>query len=156
MFKPTTNAAGHARFALVAALYKQQLGEVIKARRKELGLTQKNVADRANIEEPQTVSRWERGLNSPTDLDAVARALEWTVDEMLRQLTPLGQKARRGLDPHGPTQLDRIEERLAEILLVLRPQSPGEVAEEAARHRAERRRAAATARGGKKGSDRAA
>jgi len=156
--KPTTFHAGHARFALVAALYRQQLGEVIKARREDLGLTQKDLADRANVEEPQTVSRWERGINAPTDLEAVARALEWEVDEMLRRLTPLGQKERRQLSPHGPSQLDRIEQMLDKVMLAVgaRPQSPAEVAEEAARRKEEKRRADAAARRGKKGSGHAA
>lgn len=113
--KPTTRPADRARFALVAALYKQQLGNIISARREELGLTQRELADRANVEESQTVSRWERGLNQPTDLDAVATALEWTLPELLGQLRPAHQKERRRLDPDGPTQLDRIEALLSEI-----------------------------------------
>lgn len=114
--KPTTNAAGRARFALVAALYKKQLGDVIRERREALGMTQKQLADAANVEEPQTVSRWERGLNAPTDLEAVARALETTADELLRQLKPAHQKERRPLDPFGPTQLDRVERKLDQII----------------------------------------
>lgn len=116
MHKPTTKPAAHARFALVAALYREQLGEVIRQRREALGLTQKDLAQRASIEESQTVSRWERGLNQPTDLDAVARALETTPDEMLRDLRPVSQKERRRLDPHGPTQLDRVERKLDALL----------------------------------------
>lgn len=120
MDKPTTNRADRARFALVAALYKQQLGEVIRERRESLGLTQKDLAQRANVEEAQTVSRWERGLNSPTDLDAVARALDTTAEELLRQLKPIGQKERRRLVPHeAGTQLDRIEAKLDAILGLL-------------------------------------
>lgn len=115
--KPTTNAAGRARFALVAALYKKQLGDVIRERREALGLTQKDLAERSSVEEPQTVSRWERGLNAPTDLEAVARALETTADELLRQLRPVNQKERRRLEPYGPTQLDRIERKLDALLL---------------------------------------
>lgn len=148
MMKPTTSRAGHARFALVAALYKQQLGEVIRARRKELGLSQKDLADRANVEEPQTVSRWERGINGPTDLDAVARALEWTADEMLRRLTPIGQKERREIFPAGPTQLDRIEAKLNDLIVLLTEvpdAGPAEVLEEEAdRLDAQRNRSDAT------------
>lgn len=129
MTKPTTTPAGRARFALVAALYKQQLGEVIRGRREALGLTQKELADRANVEEPQTVSRWERGLNAPTDLESVARALETTADEMLRQLRPLNQKERQRLVPEGGSQLDRIEALLQEILSRLEPETLDEVLE---------------------------
>lgn len=115
--KPTTNSAERARFALVAALYKQQLGELIRERREVLGLTQKELADRANVEEPQTVSRWERGLNSPTDLEAVARALDTTAADLLSHLRPVTHKERRRLVPGDvPTQLDRIEAKLDELL----------------------------------------
>jgi transcriptional regulator with XRE-family HTH domain len=159
MTKPTTNTADRARFALVAALYKQQLGEVIKDRREALGLTQKDLADRANVEEPQTVSRWERGLNSPTDLDSVAKALETTVDELLRHLKPINQKERRRLLPGSgeATQLDRIEAKLDLLLQAVIPSSPAEVAEEAAARRtADKRSATGSGRAGKSRSRRVA
>lgn len=113
---PTTNQAQRARYAVVATLYKQQLGEVIRARRKELGLTQRQLAERAHVEEPQTISRWERGARAPNDLDAVAAALETTADDLLSRLQPVGQRQRRSLQPNGGTQLDRIEHKLDRLL----------------------------------------
>lgn len=91
------------------ALYKQQLGDVIRQMREDLGLTQKQLAERAHVQESQTVSRWERGERAPQDLEAVAVALGTTAAEMLKRLEPTG--ATRA----GITQLDRIETQLAEL-----------------------------------------
>lgn len=111
--RPTTKAALSARYALVAALYKQQLGVLIARMREDLGLTQKQLAERAHVAEAQTVSRWERGERVPQDLEAVAAALETTAADMLRQLEPLGQRQRKAMNADGGrSQLDRIEARL--------------------------------------------
>ena len=115
MHKATTGRAGSARFALVAALYREQLGDAIRERRRELGLTQKELAKRVNIEEAQTISRWERGENAPTDLEAVARGLETNVSDLLSQLQTVPQRDRRRLEPDGATQLDRIEFAVASV-----------------------------------------
>lgn len=120
--KPTTNRVQSARFALVAALYKEQIGAAIKRRRKELDLTQKQLADLAHVEEGQTVSRWERGVNSPTDLEAVAGALQTTVHELLAGLDPIPQAQRRRMEPHGLSQLDRIEDTVNKTLALLQRQ----------------------------------
>jgi transcriptional regulator with XRE-family HTH domain len=104
----------------VAALYKEQLGQIIRSRRKALDLTQRQLADRINVEEAQTVSRWERGENAPTDLEAVAKGLETTAGEMLAQLSPEAQRDRRRREDEAATQLDRIEASLAEVLAGLR------------------------------------
>jgi transcriptional regulator with XRE-family HTH domain len=100
----------------VATSFKHLLGAVIRARRKELGLTQRDLADRVNVSESQTVSRWERGERAPTDLEAVAKGLEWSTEELLRAIQPLKQHERRMLDPRAGTQLDRIEAKLDAIL----------------------------------------
>lgn len=114
--RPTTTAAGRARYALVAALYKQQLGAVIAGRREALGLTQKELAERAHVKESQTVSRWERGERAPNDLEAVAAALETTVPEMLAGLEPLSQRRRKAMNATGSgSQLDRIEAQLGRL-----------------------------------------
>lgn len=99
----------------MAALYKEQLGEQIKRRRKALGLTQSELADKAHVKESQTVSRWERGERAPNDLENVARALETTAAEMLAELAPVNQSDRKKLQPGGPTQLDRIEAQIGHL-----------------------------------------
>lgn len=115
--EPITAPAQQARYALVAALYKQQLGQIIRQRREESGLTQSQLALRAHVGESTTVSRWERGLNAPTDLEAVAAALDTTPGEMLSELSP---HARREHEPVSrEDQLDRIEQRLESIETLL-------------------------------------
>lgn len=109
---PTTNRTQSARYALVAALYKEELGKQIKRRREALGLTQSDLATKAHVKESQTVSRWERGQRGPNDLEAVAKALETTASEMLAELGALKQTDRKRLHPAGASQLDRIEAKL--------------------------------------------
>lgn len=112
----------------MAAVYKEQLGELIKEKREKLGLTQRDLADKAHVKEATTVSRWERGERAPTDLESVARALETTASEMLAQLSPLHQKDRRRLDPAAPSQIDRIEAMLE--VLVNRLSGPAETVQQ--------------------------
>jgi transcriptional regulator with XRE-family HTH domain len=117
----------------MAAVYKEQLGELIKEKREALGLTQRELADKAHVKESTTVSRWERGEREPTDLEAVARALDTTASEMLSQLSPLHQKTRKRLDPSAPSQMDRIEAKLDEVLSRLPEQDlEGEILRETA------------------------
>lgn len=61
-----------------------QLGLRISTRRRELNLTQQNLADSLNIS-PQAVSKWERGLTfpNPAFLDELASALCVSLDELL-------------------------------------------------------------------------
>lgn len=60
------------------------VGEFIRYRRKTLHYTQKDVAQKLNIE-PQTVSKWERNIGLPdvTLLTPLAELLECTTDELL-------------------------------------------------------------------------
>lgn len=110
----------------MAELYKAQLGELIKEMRRALGMTQADLARAVPVEMSQTVSRWERGERGPQDLDAVAAALHTTAAEMLAQLTPIGAKDRRRLQPTAGTQLDRIEWKLDEVLRRLEGDEPQE------------------------------
>lgn len=106
--RPTTGVPSHAKLALVAVLHKEQLGLVIKGRREDLGLTQKQLAERAHVKESQTVSRWERGEREPNDLGAVAAALQFSsVSEMLAGID-MPEKRRRRADPEGGTLLERM------------------------------------------------
>ncbi len=69
----------------------QRTGRLIAARRQELGLTQKELADKLNISD-RTVSKWERGAGFPdvSLLEPLADALELSVLELIRgeRLTP--------------------------------------------------------------------
>lgn len=59
------------------------LGLRICARRRELHLTQQELASFLNVS-PQAVSKWERGLTfpNPAFLDELATALNYTMDEL--------------------------------------------------------------------------
>ena len=102
----------------MAEHYKVELGHAIRKRREELGLTQKQLAERTHHQEAQTVSRWERGENAPTDVEVVAAALEWTVAELVAGIQAPSARTARKLGQHSQppaTQLDRIEQMLTEI-----------------------------------------
>lgn len=98
---PFAKVSDLARLALVAAQYRELVGEAIRARRKEMGLTQPQLADRVetylrehgkredgNPFDAQNISRWERGKNLATtdNLEAVAHSLETTPGEMLARV----------------------------------------------------------------------
>lgn len=118
----TTNRVERARLLLMSTRYKAELGAAIKKRRLELGLTQKALAELTHHQESQTVSRWERGENLPSDLEVVATALRWTLPEMMAGIVPPDRRAARRLgiadppegtpDPFGDSQLDRIEAKV--------------------------------------------
>lgn len=103
-----TSSRERAKFALMAALYREQVGEQIARRRRELDLSQAELANRIGVR-PQTVSRWERGenLGHQRNLERVCEALETTIPELLAHIEGNGNRAE--------TQLDRIEHRLEQI-----------------------------------------
>lgn len=125
--KPTTTVAQRANFALMTVRYKAEIGCAIRARRTELGLTQKELADRCHVEEAQTISRWERGLNLPNDLSVVADALETTISELFAMVrAPNARVARKisapslidALAPTGQSLEDKVDELLARVKLI--------------------------------------
>jgi transcriptional regulator with XRE-family HTH domain len=93
---PTTDRLAARRFALVAAEFVQRLGERIAERRKELGLTQLELAlalpGKVGADQ---VSRWERGIHKPEDdtLEEIATVLKvpvafFVVDKPDKASTP--------------------------------------------------------------------
>ena len=117
----------------MAEHYRVELGQAIKRRREELGLTQKQLAERTHHQEAQTVSRWERGENTPADIEIVAAALEWTIPELVAGIQPPDARSARRLGhvpQHQPTQLDRIEAKLDQLYQLFtgdQPDAPEEV-----------------------------
>ena len=102
----------------MASHYKVELGQAIRGRREELGLTQKDLAELTHYTEAQTVSRWERGENLPSDLETVASALQWTLADLVAGIQPADRRTARrfGQAPEpSRSQLDRIEQQLSEI-----------------------------------------
>lgn len=63
----------------------QKFGEFIQSRRKELGLTQAELAERLNVT-AKAVSRWERGVGFPDInlLEPLANMLELTLVELMQ------------------------------------------------------------------------
>ncbi len=66
---------------------------VLKQRREELGLTQRDVATAANVS-VQTVSNWETGRYKEAKLTlpqvkALCRILQWTIEDLPDDLGPV-------------------------------------------------------------------
>lgn len=131
---PFAKGSELARLALVAVQYREQVGEALRERRKALGLTQSQVADRVERYlrehdkreegkpfDPQNVSRWERGKNlGKTDnLEAVAWALETTVPELMASIKPEPEK-RRALNGNQPDEPPYVQELRDELQTVKR------------------------------------
>lgn len=113
-----TSVVARRRFELMAAEYLERIGQRIRERRDELGLSRADVArEMPGKTNENQVYRWERGLHRPHDdaLEALARVLK--VDSPAYFLAPAPDKTEtpdvlQALD--GGSQLDRIERMLRE------------------------------------------
>ena len=76
------------------------LGQGIAQRRKELGMTQAELAQKLNVTD-KAVSKWERDLSCPDigTLPTLAQVLEVSVDTLMQ-----------GKDKSGPAGLDKYRE----------------------------------------------
>lgn len=104
------------KFALMAAEHVQALGERIRLRREELGMTQDEVARAMQGSvDGQRISKWERGENRPRDesLEDLARVLKTTPAALLIPLTEKGATP----DLSSPAQDDDSVMRRVEDLL---------------------------------------
>lgn len=140
----TTSRSARANLVLMSVRYRAELGQAIQRRRKELGLTQKDLADRTHYREAQAVSRWERGENLPRDLEIVAIALDWTLAELVAGIEPPDRRVARrlGIAPpsedaprragHFDERLDAIQRTLDQILELLQLLTGETPADEAA------------------------
>lgn len=104
------------RFQIVAGEMAERIGARIKQRRLELGLNQRELADRIGIDsvDNQRISDWERAVNKPSEryLNAVADALERSVSwfyETDKRETPDLMTTVNGTNPD---RLARIEKML--------------------------------------------
>jgi transcriptional regulator with XRE-family HTH domain len=120
--------------------HRKQAGERVAQLRDARGMSQEDLAQEASVS-VKTISRFENGRHDGrrTTVRRIADALG--VDEADIIGPPL--------DPLGlgsPTQLDRIEAKLDELLVILRPseseKSPQEIADEELRRRDTKRRGA--------------
>ena len=105
----------------------QKTGELIAKRRRELGLTQKSLADQLNISD-RTVSKWERGLGFPdiSLIESLAETLGITVVELLHgeECTPTAEaegsikEAIQAFCPEIQAQRKRSRVKFTAILVV--------------------------------------
>lgn len=105
------------KFALMAAEHVRALGERIRLRREELGMTQDEVARKMQGSvDGQRVSKWERGENRPRDesLEDLARVLKTSATTLLAP-APNGNETP---DPFPPA----VEPALTEILAAITAQ----------------------------------
>ena len=74
----------------------QNMADVISSRRKELGMTQRELADRLNITD-KAVSKWERGLACPDTaiIPKLAEILGVSLEELMLA-KPMEQTGHRG------------------------------------------------------------
>ena len=72
------------------------MSEVITSRRKELGMTQKDLAEKLNITD-KAVSKWERGVACPdtATIPKLAEILGVTIEELMTA-KPAGMSGHRG------------------------------------------------------------
>lgn len=98
---PENHALKLARFQLMAKAQLVHLGQAIKERRNELGLSQNELARKFPVD-PKTVSRWERGENpgAYNNLEVVAEHLETTATDLQARAVAFGRDAPGGV----PTQ----------------------------------------------------
>lgn len=79
------------------------MGRLISARRKELNMTQKHLADQLGVTD-RAVSRWERGVGAPeiSLLPPLAAALKITTDELLGNPPPAEEVT---VETYTPTKI---------------------------------------------------
>lgn len=94
------------------------MGELIAARRKEKGMTQRELADLLNITD-KAVSKWERDLACP-DINTVPRlaeALELSVEELLN-VTPAEKTPTQKQEMLIDTVLKAVPLAMGVVLIV--------------------------------------
>lgn len=118
----TTSSLLRRRFALMAAEHTALVGARIREAREGAHLTQNELADRLPGKADGTqVSKWERGVHRPGDdtlrqiAGIVGRDLGWF------HTRPADKTATPDLST-GQSQLDRIEQRLDQIISLLQGQ----------------------------------
>lgn len=106
----------------------KKTGALIAARRQELGLTQKKLAEQLNVSD-RTISKWERGVGFPdvSLLEPLADALELSILELIHgermapedQPSPEAERSARSAAYELGHRLGRTARRLRSALAVL-------------------------------------
>lgn len=112
-----TSAVQRLRLTLAMAEHVERIGARIRAKREELGLSRRKLAQKmAGVVTENDIYRWERGQHKPGDdkLEALALALEVDVSYFMLPEPLAGTPDL--MDSIGDSQLDRMEALLGEIL----------------------------------------
>lgn len=113
----TTNRLDALRLQIMASQHAERIGGRIRARREEMGLKQRQLADLipSDAVDNQRISDWERGVNMPS-----ARYMEMLADALQRPIAWFHEEAGEPQDTPDlmgalagtPGQLDRIEAKI--------------------------------------------
>lgn len=105
---------GICRMGIVSVM-PRSLGARIKARRRALELTQKDVAKRIGIDQSY-ISKWEKRVRpGPKHLRELARTLQWTVDQLLGEITE-DENVSSGIPAQAESVLQRGNTRDTQIV----------------------------------------
>lgn len=121
MTAPMTGRVERLRLQLVAGQLAEQMAARIRTRRMELGLNQRELAERipsATVSN-QTVSLWERAVNQPTgrNLDMLVEALEVDHAYLYERKQDKSRPAPNLMAVMSDeSQLNRIEKMLEDVL----------------------------------------
>ena len=90
---------------------KQTFGAYIAEKRKELGMTQVQLADKLHVTD-KAVSKWERGLSYPdvTLLEPLAEALSVSIGELLRCRVPTAEEREQPMTEEKKNEIVRTHE----------------------------------------------
>jgi transcriptional regulator with XRE-family HTH domain len=121
----TTNRLEALRLQLMAGELASRIGARIREAREDLGINQRQLADRipSDAVNNQRVSDWERGVNKPSDryMKMIATALDRPVGWFYTEAPADTPDLMEALNGNGPSQLDRIEEKLDRLLEAAEP-----------------------------------
>jgi transcriptional regulator with XRE-family HTH domain len=119
-----TGASERLRLQLMAAEHVERIGQRIRERREELGLSRDDLARKMpGKTNGNAIYRWERGRHEarPDALEALADALDvpvayFFVDEPDRAVTPDPFSGNGRSEPSDTDRLDRMEHKLDRII----------------------------------------
>ena len=96
---------------------KQTFGAYIAEKRKELGMTQVQLADKLHVTD-KAVSKWERGLSYPdvTLLEPLAEALSVSIGELLRCRVPTAEEREQPMTEEKRKETVQTDESLQAVV----------------------------------------
>lgn len=121
---PSKNRADLLRLAARMTEEAEKIGRRMAERRKELGLTQRGVAERMpGSTQASDVSRWERGKHRPEPMEQIAEALETDVPDLVagpvaERVAPDGESTDLlgAFSSAEPASVEKLEKMLRQVL----------------------------------------